>query len=906
MIRNQIRVSAFLALLCCIASFSFGQSTPAAVVPPLVKFSGVLSDVDGKPMTGVIGVTFYLYKDAQGGAPVWMETQNVRPDRLGNYSAMLGSTTSAGLPTELFASGEARWLAVQPQGQAEQPRVLLISVPYALKAADAETIGGLPPSAFMRAAPSGGTVINMEATGSALPPASVTGSGTTNYVPLWTSSTALGKSAMFQSGTGSTARIGIGNTTPAATLDVTGGATIRGLLNLPNAATATATAGADSRPFGLVASTFNSTSKIAANQVFHWQAEPTGNNTATPSATLNLLFATAPAAAAETGLKINSKGVITFASGQTFPGSGTITGVTAGTALTGGGASGAVTLNVDTTKVPLLSVSNNFTGPQTITNGYLNLSPTSAPLIGSIYIGGVPFLQGIGKNNVFVGGAGNFSTTGSFTAAVGFQALFSQSSGSGNTAVGDVALYSDTTGGNNTAVGNAALFSNTSGTLNTAIGVSSGPSLGSGALTNTTAVGAGATVSQSNSLVLGQTTVSKPGTAFVNVGVGTAAPRSILELDQSATGALGPVITLTNPAGQSNAAAAIDFNTSTPAGGSGYNPNAEILAVDAGGFTDNMEFLSNRPGANNKGLQLNFEIGASGQVVVGGEQPTSTAQFVVFQNENNTAGIQAYGAGISSGELAGNGGDGILGTGGDGSSSTTEGGIGGTFAGGNNFENGFGGTGIYAQGGSGGSGNGDAGIFGGDILVTGNINNLSRDIASATGVRIDHPLDPANKYLTLSSVQSAEMLNVYSGNVTTDEFGVATVTLPDWFDAENADFRYQLTVIGGRFAQAIVSKEVANHQFSITTNATFVKVSWQVTAVRQDPYAKAHPLVVEEQKPALYRGFYRNPELYGQPEEKSVEWAGRPQMMKRMKEMRQQSKMRLSANRAANLGAAAK
>src|SRR5450432_1681085 len=119
-----------------------------------------------------------------------METQNVHVDRMGNYSVMLGSTTGTGLPTELFESGEARWMSVQAPGQAEQPRMLLLSVPYAMKSADAETIGGLPPSAFLRAAPAafGATVIDTVTPGSALPPASVTGSGTANYVPLWTGS----------------------------------------------------------------------------------------------------------------------------------------------------------------------------------------------------------------------------------------------------------------------------------------------------------------------------------------------------------------------------------------------------------------------------------------------------------------------------------------------------------------------------------------------------------------------------------------------------------------------------------------------------------------------------------------------------------------------------------------------
>jgi hypothetical protein len=137
-------------------------------------------------------------------------------------------------------------------------------------------------------------------------------------------------------------------------------------------------------------------------------------------------------------------------------------------------------------------------------------------------------------------------------------------------------------------------------------------------------------------------------------------------------------------------------------------------------------------------------------------------------------------------------------------------------------------------------------------------------VPGAAGLRIDNPVDPGNKYLVHSSVESSEMMNIYSGNVTTDELGLATVTLPAWFEAENADFRYQLTVIGGRFAQAIVSKEIANNQFTISTNASNVKVSWQITAVRQDAYAKAHPLVVEQLKPERERAGASHPE-FGQP-----------------------------------------
>ena len=113
------------------------------------------------------------------------------------------------------------------------------------------------------------------------------------------------------------------------------------------------------------------------------------------------------------------------------------------------------------------------------------------------------------------------------------------------------------------------------------------------------------------------------------------------------------------------------------------------------------------------------------------------------------------------------------------------------------------GYGIYATGGVGGVGVAAyAGYFDGNIEVTGTVFGSVKDF------KIDHPLDPANKYLVHTSVESSEMMNIYSGNVVTDELGLATVTLPDWFQAENTDFRYQLTVLGGRFAQAIVSKEL--------------------------------------------------------------------------------------------------
>ncbi len=177
-----------------------------------------------------------------------------------------------------------------------------------------------------------------------------------------------------------------------------------------------------------------------------------------------------------------------------------------------------------------------------------------------------------------------------------------------------------------------------------------------------------------------------------------------------------------------------------------------------------------------------------------------------------------------------------------------------------------------------GSPDGYAGNFTGDLNVTGQIFAMVKDF------KIDHPLDPANKYLVHASVESSEMKNIYDGNVTTDAQGSATVQLPNWFEILNTDFRYQLTVIG-QFAQAIVGRKIENNRFEIRTSAPNVEVSWQVTGVRQDAYAKARPLVVEQEKEARLRGFYIHPEFYGAPPEKQIEWARHPQMMKKIQEM---------------------
>jgi hypothetical protein len=640
----------FLSLVLPMAAQTAGSSTAVAQVPPLVNFSGVLADVNGKPLTGVVGVTFSLYQEQHGGSPLWLETQNVKAGKTGNYTVALGSTSSQGLPANVFAMGEARWLGVQPQGQEEQPRVMLMSVPYALKALDAEMIGGKPASSFMLA-PTG----RASASASNTPPGTITGSGTKNHVPRFTGATTIGNSDIFEATTGD---VGIATTTPSSKLDVNGTGDFRDTVTL----------------------------------------FPTGTH---PTLSVK-----------GTAFAVSHTGLVTFVAGQKFPGTGTITGIIAGTDLTGGGSSGTVTLNLDTTKVPQLGTANTFTANQTV-NGKVT--------------------------------ATSFSGDGTSVTNVNAALL-------GGVAAGAFAQLA----ANNTFTGTEFMQN-------------------------------GAVVGPINNLAAGELSVSSPSNAFAALGVAgfTAA--------------------------------------------SGSNLNGGDGTDSFGGSGD---------------TSSGFASGATGVFGEGGGG---------FNGGNGIFGLGGGGGPCCVGSVDGNG---------------------GFFEGGSNSLNA--GDGVLALAGSGLAGN-----FMGTVDVSADLN-----VSGSKNFKIDHPLDPANKYLVHSAVESSERMNIYTGNVTTDAQGEATVQMPDWFEVENGDFRYQLTVIG-QFAQAIVARKIANNQFAIRTSAPNVEVSWQVTGVRQDAYAKAHPLVVEQEKETRLRGFYIHPELYGAPAEKQIEWARHPEMMRQAKERKQ-------------------
>lgn len=161
-----------------------------------------------------------------------------------------------------------------------------------------------------------------------------------------------------------------------------------------------------------------------------------------------------------------------------------------------------------------------------------------------------------------------------------------------------------------------------------------------------------------------------------------------------------------------------------------------------------------------------------------------------------------------------------------------------------------------------------AGWFEGNTHVNGTLSK------SAGSFRIDHPLDPENRYLQHSFVESPDMMNVYNGNAILDANGEAVVTLPSYFEALNKDFRYQLTCVGG-FAPVYVATKVAGNSFSIAGGTPGLEVSWQVTGVRKDPYAEANRIQVEPLKPSADIGKYEHPLAYGKPIETGIDYAMR-------------------------------
>jgi hypothetical protein len=736
------------------------QPSPSGneAVPSLVNYSGIALDINGKPLVGTVGINFSLYKDPEGGAPLWMETQNVQPDKNGRYSITLGSE-SQGIPAALFASGEAHWLSTQIHSQAESARVMLLSVPYALKAKDAETLGGKPASAFLAA------------TGNSqqpMPPA-VGGSGTTNFIPRWTSSTNLGNSVIFQSSAGN---IGINNSSPAAKLDVTGTSDLRGAVTLfPSGTTALSVSG--------------------------------------------------------TAFRVSNTGQVSFISGQTFPGTGTITKVTAGTGLTGGGSTGAVTLSLLTTCTAGQVLSWNGTkwvcsnaGSGTITKVTAGAGLSGGGSSGNVTLS-VPN-AGI-TNTMLQNGAMTVTANGPLTGG------------------GLVSLGGSTSIGLKTCSANQILQF-LSGAWACANLASGGTITGVTAGTDLTGGGTSGTVT----LNLDTTKVPQLATA------------NMFTASQSVVGSLFPDVTGTNNA---------SFAPGVIFGGTG---SGETISSDRTNSFFNqfgLDFYT--------AFSPRMSIYNDGTVGFG----ASTLKFGGTQvfidppaGDNSNVGLIALGQ--ETFDFGFSGGDGVHGSGGSGASGSFDG-TGGVFFGGCCAGDG---DGMIVWPGS-----GIAAFFEGDVSVFGNLSKTSGSF------KIDHPLDPGNKYLYHSFVESPDMKNIYDGVVMLDGNGEAVVTMPEWFDALNKDFRYQLTAIGAPGPNLYISQELSANHFAIAGGKPGMKVSWQVTGTRQDAWAKAHRIPVEEDKSEKERGYYIAPELFGQSAEKQIMYARHPQMIQKHQAIMQQS-----------------
>jgi hypothetical protein len=246
--KTPLQLTIVLSLLTpTLSVLSFGQTaqTPAQLgVPRLVKFSGLLKDSSGNALADTVGVIFAVYGEQTGGVPLWQETQNVQFSQ-GRYTVFLGESTSGGIPSELFASGQTRWLGVKAllPGEEEQPRIQLASVPYALKAVDADTLGGLPASSFVRTEDVGsmnGATVSAAAASSGAqsvkPPSSspvTTSGGTVGTIPVFNTATDIENSPITDSG---------GNISIANQLTVVGPSTLSSVNGVLNAASCSASA----------------------------------------------------------------------------------------------------------------------------------------------------------------------------------------------------------------------------------------------------------------------------------------------------------------------------------------------------------------------------------------------------------------------------------------------------------------------------------------------------------------------------------------------------------------------------------------------------------------------------------------------------------------------------------------
>ena len=467
-------------------SISSAQQATTTAIPNLIRYGATLKDASGAPLAATTGVTFAVYKQQDGGAPIWMETQNITTDGSGNYSVLLGSTTATGLPGDLFSQQEQRWLGVQVQGEAEQPRVLLVSVPYAFKAHEAETLGGKSVSDFVLA-----NGANPAANGGDARQAS----STANNLSVMTAG--IKKDATSDGPTNFS-----GSTTDQI-VKITQGGTGNGLVANANAPSGNTLGvyGQSASPNGIGVYGFNSASTgstggIWGSGVAGWSHATSGyangvyGQTATPNGGGVVGYNTATGGTGVNGFStsITGSGIGVYGSSASTSGVGVSAIATAttgntvgvyGTSKSSGGTAG---------------VFNNIAGGKILSGQNIGVEKFSVDgsghvnsASGTYQIGGSSVLS-IGRaadSNLFLGvgaGANNVAGSGQHNLFSGYQAGYSNTTGYYNTFSGDQAGYSNTSGYENYFFGHKAGYSNTTGFRNTFTG-------GLAGFNNTTGVG---------------------------------------------------------------------------------------------------------------------------------------------------------------------------------------------------------------------------------------------------------------------------------------------------------------------------------------------------------------------------------------------------------------------------------
>jgi hypothetical protein len=771
----------WMALLMAFGATAIGQTAQTAAsslvapgVPRLVKVSGVLKDASGKLLASTVGIDFSVYAESTGGVPLWQETQNV-VFLQGRYTVFLGSSTGLGISAELFASGQPRWLGVRIllPGEEEQPRTLLASVPYALKAVDADTLGGLPASAYLKAESvaaaannSGvglstgisGTLNGAEATQSK-PLAVTTSGGTTGIVPVFS---------------GSNPSRDIENS-PIADSD--------GDILIPR---------------------LNSVRYVGGG-ITAWAGSDIG-------AKINAAYADLPATGGTIVVLPNPLGgPYRFSTPITL-------GTPAKTALlTGTGPAGTASPSMNQGTI-------------------LEYTPTSGCAVTLDYL----------------------SSHGSgWTRANGIR---------------DIALW------NNHTFKNGGTKSGATGVCE---GVSNGGA-GNAGFSNVYIAGFGTGISLTNQAQAWGQTIEQSSIVSNTIGIATDGFIENVNLTNDVIAVNGTGIWATGDAqnGYSNpefniTGGSIDsnciaINYTQPQGGGTLTTNGvhfENLNVGLGTTScpgaSGLPFIIGNPNLFIFGGVM-MDDGASGDNATGFVSIGTDAIIVGTQLDSvgrteNEGVIQLTGPGVSRAFIVPY----------NESPKTLTKIVGGNQAG---FATVFPVTptsevrtvtatiaGNLAV-------NLDGSNAGGNLAVAGNLS-----VAGAKNFKIDDPLDPANKYLYHTSVESPDMMNLYNGVIKLNSRGEAWVQLPSYFQALNQSFRYQLTSLGRPQSQLYIAHEVSRNRFKIAGGVPWARVSWQVTGIRHDAYAEAHRSPVEIDKPAEERGHYLHPELFGESQTQVVQ-----------------------------------